>query len=131
MTGEEFVANEWVLKLIADLKGNNIKLEGEFDGDDIRQLNSFLKSLKMICSEDENFIPDMLAKDYDDIYKFTFSRTNDGSPRGYGVVPIDIITFAAIRYFPDNFEKYLSMSYKTAKKIAKILVGQYKAVFGK
>jgi hypothetical protein len=48
MTGEEFVSNEWVLKMIGDLKANNIKIEGEFIDDDIRQLNYLVKYFKMM-----------------------------------------------------------------------------------
>ena len=125
MAAKDFFENEFILKIIDDLKTAGIKMEEFSEAGDIPIFERWFKCFKLINGVEEEYLFYVLQKDKNDLYKFILHRANDGAPRPYIMVPIDLIHFTVIKYFPENLEKYLSWQWKTAKKTAKMFIKQY------
>ena len=131
MAYNDFFSNKLVLKIIDDLKNDNAELEREknVDEDVIRIYDRFFKLFNMVTDKDETYTLELLKKEYKDFYIFLHYRASKNPPHPDIMVPNNLILYALIKHFPDKLEKYLSLDYKTAKKMVKTIMDDYNKAF--
>ena len=143
MTYSDFYSDEQVQAMLERLQADGVKLKKWLpDSDSERIWRDDLKVLNLAIYKpatagtfvnDEasraRLLLDVLRDEADDFYTFLFYRVKQNKPDTDFVLANDLILFALIRRWPDAFEQYFTLSYKTGKKMAKSVLGQYNEAF--
>ena len=127
----EFFSNEIVIKLLEDLKQDGRELRKiPIDKDIANTLYNGLKAFYIISRNPDSYIYESTKQDYNECYRYLFCRLNIKPPHLELAVPMNLILFFIIKYFPEKLGEYLFLcGDKKAEEVAKILLEEFNQVF--
>lgn len=131
MTTKDLFENAALLQIIEELKTNGVKFDKYELADSAEFIDMLLGHFRKATGANDNIFFDILKNDRDDLYKYAFHAGYGNGTFALAMVPMNLVYFAILKYFPDNLEDFMSeFLYGKAPKEARKKIKQYNEAFG-
>jgi len=131
MEAKDLFENAVILQIIEELKTNGVKFDKYGFADSEEYINNHLGHFREITGATDDLFSDILRNNRDDLYKYIFHTGYGNGTFVLAMVPMNLIYFAILKYFPDKLEDFMTeFLYSKAPKEARKKIKQYNQALG-